>query len=168
MDRRAERFWNTFLFTENGRPKSGFGVYTFSLSIVFAVVYALCYEGAIRLLTDVTASWPVWCGNLSIAFTASAVGAAVCCLPQRFLRDRRLVLGGHLWLVLYAAVVLVAMLVILRFGERTVAFLYAYGWFAAPPVAVGTIASFLLYRRGGKSSGPPQTEPEWKKYVYRR
>ena len=48
---RADSFWSAFQFTENGKPKSSLIVYTFSLSILFAAAYFLCYEGAIRLLT---------------------------------------------------------------------------------------------------------------------
>ena len=44
-------FLEAFLFTENGKPKSSLGIYTFCLSFVFLLVYVLCYEGAIRLLT---------------------------------------------------------------------------------------------------------------------
>ncbi|MBR6891451.1 MAG: hypothetical protein IKN05_10720, partial [Clostridia bacterium] len=74
-DSRAERFWSAFRFTENGRPKSGFGVYTFSLSLLYAAVYFACYEGAIRLLSGPLEPLPAWAANLLIALPASLTGA---------------------------------------------------------------------------------------------
>ena len=168
---RADSFWSAFQFTENGKPKSGLVVYTFSLSVLFAAVYFLCYEAAIRLLTGPLSSLPAAAGNLIIALAASMAGAALCCLPHRFFRDRRLVFGGHLWLCLYALAVLVIMLFLLGFTEGFVSFLTFFAWFVLPPVTVGTAASFLLYRRGGKADARTETEaeePEWKKYVTRR
>ena len=165
---RADRFWGAFLFTENGKPKSSLMVYTFCLSFVFAAVYVLCYEGAIRLLTASTAAWPVWASNMLISATASVVGAAVCCLPHRFFKDKRLVFGGHMWLVLYALAVLATMLILLRGTEGTGAFLTLFGWFVAIPVALGAVVSGWLYRKDYRPEEPAEPEPEWKKYVNRR
>ena len=165
---RADSFWSAFQFTENGKPKSSLVVYTFSLSILFAAAYFLCYEGAIRLLTEPLSSLSPWAGNLLIALAASAVGAAVCCLPHRFFRDKRLVFGGHLWLCGYAAAVLVIMLVMLGCTEGFLSFLVFFAWFVLPPVAAGTAVSALLYRRDQGKNPKAEAEPEWKKYVSRR
>ncbi len=165
---RADRFWNAFQFTENGKPKSSLIVYTFSLSILFAAVYFVCYEGAIRLLTGLLSALPAWGGNLIIALMASAAGTALCCLPHRFFSDKRLVFGGHLWLCGYGAAVLLIMLCLLGFTEGFVSFLVFFAWFVLPPVAAGTGASFLLYRHGRAKQPETEAEPEWKKYVSRR
>ncbi|MBO4367529.1 MAG: hypothetical protein J5859_02345 [Clostridia bacterium] len=166
---RAERFWSAFRFTENGKPKSSLIVYTFSLSLVYAAVYFFCYEGAIHLLTDLVSALPPWAGNAVIAFTASAAGAAVCCLPHRFFRDKRLVSGAHLWLCLYALAVLVTMLILLGFTGAFTSFLTFFAWFLLPPTALGTILSALLYRRVREKASPvKEPEPEWKKYTERR
>ena len=165
---RADSFWSAFQFTKDGKPKSSLVVYTFSLSILFALVYFLCYEGSIRLLTAPLAALPAWAGNLAIALLASAAGAAVCCLPHRFFRDKRLVFGGHLWLCVYAAAVLVIMLAIMGFTEGFASFLVFFCWFILPPTAVGTVASALLYRRDHVTEPPKEEEPEWKKYISRR
>ena len=165
---RADSFWSAFQFTENGKPKSSLIVYTFSLSILFAAVYFACYEGSIRLLTGPLSALPAWASNLIIALTASAAGAAVCCLPHRFFSDKRLVFGGHLWLCGYAAAVLVIMLCLLGLTEGFVSFLVFFAWFVLPPVAAGTAASFLLYRRDRAKKPETEAEPEWKKYVSRR
>ena len=165
---RADSFWGAFRFTENGRPKSGFGVYTFSLSIAYVLVYLGCYEGAIRLLTAPLSGAPAWASNLVAALSASAVGALICCLPHRFFSDKRLVFGGHLWLCAYALAVLVIMLALLGFSEGYVGFLIFCGWFVLPPAALGTGVSALLYRRDHAPRRPAEAEPEWKRYVDRR
>ena len=166
QEARADRFWSSFLFTENGKPKSSLWVYTFSLSIAFIAIYVLCYEGVIRLLSTPLAALPVWLGNGIQALVASAAGAAICCVPHRFFRDKRLVFGGHIWLMLYALAALITMLILLR-GEREAvsAFLIAFGWFVALPVALGTLLSARLYRRDHRPIEPVEPEPEWKKYI---
>ena len=78
-------FLEAFLFTENGRPKSSLGIYTFCLSFVFLLVYVLCYEGVIRLLTGPLSGLPPFWSNLIIALLAA--GLAVSWLLYR--RDWR-------------------------------------------------------------------------------
>lgn len=162
---RADRFWEAFLFTENGKPKSSLIIYTFSLSIVFAAVYVVCYEAAIRLLTGPLSSLPAWQSNLLIALISSAAGVLLCCFPHRFFREKRLVFGGHLWLCIYAAAVLLIMLALMGFTESFTAFLVFFGWTAAFPVASGTAVSGALYRRDHRRQKKAEPEPEWKKYV---
>ncbi len=164
---RAESFWSAFQFTEKGKPKSSLIIYTFSLSVLFAAAYFLCYEGAIRLMTKPLSSLPAWGSNLIIALTASAAGAALCCLPHFFFRDKRLVFGGHLWLCAYALAILVIMLILVGFTEGFVSFIAFFAWFVIPPVTAGAAASFLLYRRDAAPEVKEEA-PEWKKYVTRR
>jgi len=171
QDRRkskADRFWSAFLFTENGKPKSSFLVYTFSLSFVFAVVYVLCYELSIRLLTDPLSALPSNAGNLVISLLASVLGAAICCIPHFFFKDKRLVFGGHLWLLAYALAILITMLIIMRDTDGIAAFLNFFGWFITIPVAVGCVAGGVLCRMHHHPEEKKESEPEWKKYVQRR
>ena len=166
--RRADRFWEAFLFTENGKPKSSLIIYTFSLSLVFTAVYILCYELSIRLFTGLLSSLPAFFSNLVIVLVSSAAGTALCCLPHRFFTDKRLVFGGHLWLCLYVAAVLVIMLVIMGFSPDYGAFLIFCCWFLLPPVTLGTAVSCRLYLRDRPENNEREPEPEWKKYVSRR
>ena len=79
-DERSKRFWSTFLFTENGKPKSGFLVYTFCLSIVFIALYILAFRFIIDLLAPLTASWPTFWGNLLGSLSVSVAVLAVAAL----------------------------------------------------------------------------------------
>lgn len=164
---KADRFFSAFLLTENGRPKSGFLVYTLFLSFAFIIVYVLCYEASIRLLTGPTSSLPPQLSNALVALAASAAGTALNCLVHRFTRDKRMVFCAYLWLCVFALMVLATMLILLR-GVGVVPFLWAFGWFILLPVALGTLVSGLLCRRDHKPRVPAQEEPEWKKYVARR
>ena len=119
-------------------------------------------------MTGPTAALSAGWANLLIALAASAVGAALCCLPHRFFSDKYLVFGAHLWLCAYALAVLAIMLVMLGFSEGYVNFLVFFGWFILPPVGLGTLVSALLFRRHRAASLPAAEEPEWKKYVNRR
>ena len=73
-----------------------------------------------------------------------------------------------MWLCLYAAAVLVIMLVMMGFTDAFASFLVFFAWFILPPTVSGTAVSALLYRRGRSKVPPKETEPEWKKYVERR
>jgi len=163
---KADRFWESFLFTENGKPKSSLMIYTFCLSFVFLAVYVVCFLLMISLLTNSLSSLPAFVSNALVGILASAIGVFICCIPHRFMQDKRLVFGAHLWLLLYAIASLIAMLIMLA-GEATNVLLVFFGWFVAIPLAVSLPVTAYLYRRDHhpKTAEP---EPEWKKYVNRR
>lgn len=167
-EKKTSRFLNAFLFTENGKPKSSLMTYTFCLSFVFIAVYALCYAGAIEWLTAPLSTLPAYASNLLQSLLASGVGVGFALLLHHFLRDKRLVFGGHLWLALYAVAVLIAMLILMRGAEGVQAFLVFYAWFILAPVVVGLIVTGFAYRRSLINRPVETQEPEWKKYVNRR
>ena len=47
---RGDRFWGAFLFTKDGKVKSTLLLYSFCLSVVFAVVYVAAYVIFVNLL----------------------------------------------------------------------------------------------------------------------
>ena len=47
-------FWKAFLFTEDGKPKSGLMVYTFCLSLVYVPLYMAAFYFSIEWLTPGT------------------------------------------------------------------------------------------------------------------
>jgi len=160
-----KNFWRTFLFTENGKPKSGLMVYTFCLSFVFLGVYIAAFCAAIETLTVPLAALPVFWGNLLQSAAAGAAGTALSALLHFLLPDKRLALGAHLWLVLYAAASAVTLSVMLAEREAILAMLVFFGWFVMVPLAMGLAATYLLYRRDCRPAEPREEEPEWKKYL---
>lgn len=163
---KADRFWGAFLFTENGKPKSSLIIYTFCLSFVFLAVYVICFLLLIGLLTEPLGALPAFVSNAIVSLLASAVGVLICSIPHRFVQDKRLVFGAHLWLLLYAVASLIAMLIMLN-GEATNVLLVFFGWFVAIPLAVSLPVTAYLYRRDHHPK-TVEPEPEWKKYVNRR
>ena len=165
--KREKSFWKAFLFTEDGKPKSGLMVYTFCLSIVFVLLYIGAFNLIINWLSPVTAEWPVFAGNLVQSLAAGVVGVLVTLILHRIFSEKRLMLGTYLWLAGYILLVSVSMIFMLGDWEAFVAFLHFFAWFAAIPVALGLIVSYFLYRR---DYVPPKREEDqpWKKFTQRR
>lgn len=168
-EKRERNFWKTFLFTEDGKPKSGLAVYTFCLSFVLLAVYLLAFNLVIEGLTPVMESWPAPLANLFQALAASAIGLAASWLLHKLGGDKRLAFGSHLWLALYAVAVLITMVIMLRGTGAIGVFLVFFGWFVLIPLTLGLLVTFLLYRRDYHPPVPGgDDEPEWKKYIRRR
>ena len=166
-DERARSFWKAFLFTENGKPKSGFLVYTFSLSLVFIALLLIGFNFIVDWLSPLTASWPVALGNLFASLCVSAAVLLIGSVLHRLLGDKRLMLGTYLWLLLYLVASVITMALLLRDWETLRVFLHFVLWFAAIPVGLGLLLFYLLYRRDYRAPVPVQEEPAWKKYVRR-
>lgn len=166
--KREKNFWKAFLFTEDGKPKSGFMVYTFCLSLVFLAVYIGGFYLAIELFSRPLESLPVLLGNLLQSLAASAFGLILAAALHQLLPDKRLMLGTHLWLALYVAAAVITLAVMLRGTGATGAMLTFFAWFAGLPLVLGLLVTGLLYRKDrgrGKKDG---SQPEWKKYTQRR
>ena len=165
--KREKNFWKAFLFTEDGKPKSGLMVYTFCLSIVFVLLYIGAFNLIINWLSPVTAEWPVFAGNLVQSLAAGVVGVLVTLILHRIFSEKRLMLGTYLWLAGYILLVSVSMIFMLGDWEAFAAFLHFFAWFAAIPVALGLIVSYFLYRQ---DYVPPKREEDqpWKKFTQRR
>ena len=165
--KREKNFWKAFLFTEDGKPKSGLMVYTFCLSIVFVLLYIGAFNLIINWLSPVTAEWPVFAGNLVQSLAAGVVGVLAALILHRIFSEKRLMLGTYLWLVGYILLVSVSMIFMLGDWEAFAAFLHFFAWFAVIPVILGLIVSYFLYRR---DYVPPKREEDqpWKKFTQRR
>lgn len=166
--KRERSFWKTFLFTENGKPKSGLMIYTFCLSFVFLGVYIGAFYLVIEALTVPLSGLPPVLGNLIQSLLVGAVGAAISALLHLLLSDKRLAFGTHLWLALYTVAAGITLCLMLQEREAIWAMLTFALWFAVIPVAFGTLVTYLLYRRDYRPVQPAEEKPEWKKYTDRR
>lgn len=166
-EERSKHFWRTFLFTENGKPKSGFLIYTFCLSAVFIALHLIAFTYIVDWLALLTESWPVALGNLFASLCVSAAVLLVGYVLHRLLSDKRLMLGTYLWLLLYLVASVITMALLLRDWETMRVFLHFVLWFAAIPVGLGLVLFTLLYRRDHHAPAPVEEEPAWKKYVRR-
>lgn len=167
--KRGDSFWKAFLFTEDGKPKSGLLIYTFFLSFVFIGLYiagfALIIEGTTEPLSGLPAFW----GNLIQSLAVGAVGALAGALIHVLLKDKRLAFGAHLWLAFYLIVMGVTLLIMLKGDAAAIRAMLEFAlWFAVIPVAMGLVVTWLLYRRDYEPPSDKREEPEWKKYTERR
>lgn len=166
--KREKSFWKAFLFTKDGKPKSGLLIYTFCLSFLFIGLFILTFFFFIDWLTPLTESLPPVLSNLAVSAAVSLVGILVGALLHGILQDKRLFFGTYLWLTVYLAAVLVTMLLMLRGTGGTEAFLYFFLWFMVIPVLSGLPVSYLLFRKDFKPAAQREEPEPWKKYTQRR
>lgn len=164
----SDRFWKAFLFTENGKPKSGFFIYTFCMSIGMIALYIVAFALLIDPLASLTESLPLFAGNLLGSLCVSAAVLLVGFLLHRLIADKRMMFGTYLWLAVYTVAGIITMAILLGDAEAMGLFMRFALWFVIIPVALGLVLFFLLYRRDyhPESKAAPE-EPEWKKYVHR-
>ena len=166
-EKREKSFWKAFLFTENGKPKSGLILYTFCLSFVFLLLYLAIFSLVLEYLGKPLEAVPAFWGNLLQSLAAGALGLASAWLAHRLLPDTRLIFGSYLWLALFALAAVITLLIMLRGTGASGGMLVFFGWFVGLPLAMGLAGSYLLYRR---DYTPVQTQEDqpWKKYTNRR
>lgn len=148
------RFWDIFLLTENGKLKSSFLVYAFSLSLLFLVFYFLAYGlllGPIEALVKDTLPVP-WI-NLIESVVPAVVSTASCLLFFLISRDKRLVPAAFLFLFLYALFLLIAVSLALRPEDRS-DFMQLYSMFVPVPLFFGCGSSIAIYLKYRKKQNP--------------
>ena len=166
--KREKSFWKAFLFTKDGKPKSGLLIYTFCLSFLFIGLFILTFFLFIDWLTPMLESAPPALSNLAVSAAVSAVGILAGALLHRFLQEKRLFFGTYLWLTVYLVAVLVTMLLMLRGTGGIEAFLYFFLWFMVIPVLSGLPVSYLFFRKDFKPAAQQEKPEPWKKYTQRR
>ena len=167
-EKREKSFWKAFLFTENGKPKSGLILYTFCLSFVFLGLYIIAFWLAIEELTQPLSALPPVLGNLLQSLTVGAVGAGLSALLHILLPDKRLAFGTHLWLAVYVIASIITLAILLEVWDTIAVMLVFAFWFAVIPLAIGLTVTYLLYRKDYKPPVQPVQKPAWKQYTERR
>lgn len=165
---REKKFWRAFLFTEDGKPKSGLLTYTFFLSVGLLLLHLLAFDLSIEWLGPRLTGMPVIWSNLLQSLAASAAVLLLAVGLHLLFKDKRLIFGSYLWLAFYVAAALIALLVMLWGTGAWRELLEFAGWFGAIPLALGLPVTGLLYRRDyAPPAGPSEQEP-WKKFTQRR
>ena len=166
-EKREKSFWKAFLFTEDGKPKSGLILYTFCLSFVFLLLYLLIFSLVLEWLGKPLEAIPAFWGNLLQSLAAGALGLGCAWLAHRLLPDKRLIFGSYVWLTLFALAAVITLLIILRGTGASGGMLVFFAWFVALPLAMGLTGSYLMYRRDYAPVQAREDQP-WKKYTNRR
>ena len=162
---RGRKFWSAFLFTKDGKPKSGFLTYTFCLSIAEIFLYLLLFWAAITVLTPLVASWTPWAGNLLISLLVAAAGLGANLLLHRLFKDKKLIFGTFVWLALYLVLTIVSQLILLRGTGAYPEFFTFMLWFVFIPFGAAFPAVWFVWKRDDHPEQKPAEEPAWKKYI---
>ena len=94
--RREKGFWKAFLFTKDGKPKSGLLIYTFCLSFVFIVLYIVAFFYFIDWLSPSLEGLSPLVSNLLLSVAVSAIGILIGATIHHFVREKRLFFGTFL------------------------------------------------------------------------
>ncbi len=160
---KADKFWNIFLFTKNGKVKSTLVVNTFSLSLLFIAIYSFSYLMLIDPLENILAArYGVALASFAESAVPALVGSVLCCSLFFVFKDKRLVPGAYFWLLLFSLFVLIYLFITLQSEDRGV-FLSLYGRIVPAPLVIGGGCSAYLYIKRKKEQPPVQELPSWKR-----
>lgn len=164
--KRGDSFWGIFLFTKDGKVKSTLLIYSFSFSVLCLAVYFLAYmlmlDGLDSALSGRMSTWAV---NLVESLVPALTGTLICNVFHFPIKDKRIIPGAYIWLILYAVGATVAILVGMSAADRLFS-LQLLLMFAAAPVITGTLLSFALFYRHRKNhpdAPNPEDIPIWKR-----
>jgi hypothetical protein len=143
--RKLDQFWRVLFLDEHGRPKSAQFLYSFCLSLLFFVVYALSYSFLIDILEKAMPSASVLVRNIAQSVLPGIAGSVVCCALFFVFSDRKLVPMAYLWLVAYALVALLVMAFLVS-REEYMIFLYFFAMLVPVGLITGGVTSLLLFR----------------------
>jgi len=143
--RKLDQFWRVLFLDEHGRPKSAQFLYSFCLSLLFFVVYALSYSFLIDILEKAMPGASVLARNIAQSVLPGIAGSIVCCALFFVFSDRKLVPMAYLWLVAYALVALLVMAFLVS-REEYMIFLYFFAMLVPVGLITGGVTSLLLFR----------------------
>lgn len=165
----AKNFWSAFLFTKDGKAKSGYGVYTFFVSLALIFIYGGVIVTLISILNDPLSSLSPFLQNLIESLLTAFVVGLIVMMFHYIIKDKRMMFGSHLWLILYIVASVITMYVFLRGTGAFLLFMSFLAWFVLIPVGLVSILSFYLFRRDYKPNQKElMPEPEYMKYIRRR
>ena len=142
---KLDQFWRVLFLDEHGRPKSALFLYSFCLSLLFFVIYALSYSFLIDILEKAMPSAGVLARNIAQSVLPGVAGSVVCCAMFFVFQDRRLVPLAYLWLVAYALVALLVMAFLISHDEYMI-FLYFFAMLVPVGLITGGVTSLILFR----------------------
>lgn len=141
------KFKDFFRFTKNGKMKSGTVVYSFSLAVLFLVIYGAAYYFLIDVLAPVTNGMPIWASDIIGAVVPALIGAAVCFIPVYFLTERRYALLAYIWIAVFALLFLIAMVILLRDEKDALSiFIRLFVIMVPAPLFFGCGSAWYLYK----------------------
>ena len=140
------RFWQNFYTEESGEIRKILMLSSLVLSFLLLIVHITSYILLMPLLEKVFGGAPRLVATLAEAMIPAliAVGAVMLCWP--LFKDKRVLPAAYIWLVLFALVIFVAVLIKLKDDpEARDLFLYIFSWDAVPSLLIGNFAAWRRY-----------------------
>jgi hypothetical protein len=149
--RYADSFWNIFSFTKDGKIKSSFFVYAFSLSVLFAAVYAALYWFIPFLIDPFLAPHSVVLANIAESIIPAFLASGVVALIQRLVSDKKLAALALAFVAAGSTFIIIFLLTITEADSRSdvVSFLLFYIPLPLTALGLGAIIFFTRKRRMG-------------------
>jgi hypothetical protein len=147
--RYADSFWNIFSFTKDGKIKSSFFVYAFSLSVLFAIVYAASYWFIPSLIDPFLAPRSVVLANIAESITPAFVASGAASLIQRLVSDKKLAALALAFVAAFSTFIILFLLAITEADSRSdlVPFLLFYVPLPLTALGLAAIIFFTGKRR---------------------
>lgn len=141
-------FKDFFRFTKNGKMKSGTVVYSFSLAVLFLIVYGAAYYFLIDVLAPLTESLPIFVSDLIGAVVPAIAGGLICMIPVLLMKERRYAVLAYLWLAVFAVLFLIVMTAMLwKEPDALSIFIRLFLIMVPAPLILGGGAAWYLYKR---------------------
>jgi hypothetical protein len=144
--KKLDRFWAGLFLTAEGRPKSAKLLYSFCLSLVFMVVYGLCYWFLVDPLEHALASYSPGLRNLFEAAVPGLAGSILCCSLWFLFKDKSYLLCVYIWLTVFAVAAGITLLLLTGQGSRDAA-LYVFLLLVPAGLVSGGGFSWYMYLR---------------------
>lgn len=151
FQRRIDQICRVVFLTEEGKPKSTLLIYSFSLSLLFIVVFLVSYWLLLEPLEMAFESSAVWLRNI-VEYTVPAVVGCIPCVGLSFAFREKLnmVPAAFAWMCVIVLIVLVTMLFMVDPADMATEyglFMAIAGVPALLSAGLGTVASQVVYRR---------------------
>ncbi len=141
-------FKEFFRFTKNGKMKSGTVVYSFSLAVLFLIVYGAGYYFLIDVLAPLTKGLPVWASDTIGAIVPALLGGLVCLIPVLLLSERKYAVYAYIWIAAFALAFLIAMLVQLKDEKDALSvFIRLFVIMIPAPLIIGGGTAWYFYKK---------------------
>ena len=141
-------FKDFFRFTKNGKMKSGTVVYSFSLAVLFLIVYGAAYYFLIDVLGPLTEGLPIFVSDLIGAVVPAIAGGLICTIPVLLMKEKRYAVLAYLWLAVFAVLFLIVMTAMLwKEPDALSIFIRLFLIMVPAPLILGGGAAWYLYKR---------------------
>jgi hypothetical protein len=149
--RYVDSFWNIFSFTKDGKIKSSFFVYAFSLSILFAAVYAVSYWFIPSLIDPFLAPRSVVLANIAESIIPAFAASGAAALIQSPVSNKKLAALALGFVAAGSAFIIIFLLAITEadFRNDVASFLLFYVPLPLTALGLGALIFFTRKRSTG-------------------